>query len=239
MDSSTFGSLPDGADLLAVVGGHRYLSVAWVMRQAPNGCPEYYCPLLDWPETPAAQLASRDATIATLQARVACLEARLRGQEALPAPIEAELAWRCARCRRGDIAPGLHSVAICMLCEAAPTPDNKQRTTDNEHPTPDRKLPAGRAQCPYCPKTPWANQLADHLSTAHPEQLAMVAIPVAPEPEEEPTPPAAPIAVTPDDPTWSCGRCQSNAHARSLRDPALCQRCAAMATTINGHVAAA
>jgi hypothetical protein len=202
MDSTTtFGQLPDGADLLAVVGGYRYLSVAWVMRQSPGERPEYYCPLLNWPETPAAQLAARDATIAELRTCIAELEARLCGQET----------------------------------EVAPQP-----TTNNEQRTPDRKIPAGRVQCPHCDKTPWSNRLADHLSQAHPEQLALTTIPVASEPaEEEPTLPAAPLATTPDDPTWRCDRCQSNVHARSVARPDLCVRCAAPAQVTNGHLVAA
>lgn len=205
MDLSTpsFGALPDGADLLAIVGGHRYLSVAWVMRQSPGRQPEYYCPLLAWPETPAAQLAAKDATIAELQQRIVELEARLRERESEP-PAE-------------------------------------ERTTDNGQPTADRKLPPGRVQCPHCPKRPWANKLADHLSEAHPEQLAVTTIPIATVADvEEETAPARSPAILPVDPTWSCARCESNAHTRSIVQPDLCMRCAASApATTNGHLVAA
>lgn len=232
MDSTTFPALPDGADLLAVVGGHRYLSVAWVMRQASGGQPEYYCPLLAWPETPAAQLASRDATIADLKQRIAELEARLASREAealaAPEPIE-DSTWSCQRCGRSDSAPGLRSVAICMRCESEAPPE--------EQPI-ERKVPAGRVQCPHCPKQPWANRLAEHLSQAHPE-------PTEDEAHTEParTAPAAPapLQVVPDDPTWSCDECKKTTFARSLRDQALCVNCAQgrpIGSTNGQHVAA-
>lgn len=209
MDSSTvFGSLPDGADLLAVVDDYQYLAVRWVMRRERSGQLDYYCPLSAWTTTPAGQLAVRDQTIAELRARVADLEARLG--------------------------------------ELSPTADPQPRTTDPQPTRPvavERKVPAGRVQCPHCSRRPWANKLADHLSEAHPEQLALA------EPAAEPEPAAEEgqherggecgLLVL-DDSTWRCAKCRSNAFAPGLRDITICMRCeASTPAATNGHQVAA
>jgi hypothetical protein len=109
--------------------------------------------------------------------------------------------------------------------------------------TAERKLPAGRVQCPHCSRQPWANKLGDHLTRDHPEQLALAAPAPVEEPaaiEEEQEPPAVATPIVLDDSTWRCRLCQGNAFAPGLRDITICMRCeASTPAATNGHLVAA
>lgn len=54
------------------------------------------------------------------------------------------------------------------------------------------------------------------------------------EPEPAPPVPAPPPRVVDTPAGWRCAECLSDAHAQSLRDPALCIRCAAVPASSNG-----
>jgi hypothetical protein len=87
----------------------------------------------------------------------------------------------------------------------------------------------GRKKCPHCNERPKAIGLAAHIERKHPETVAIAAV-------------REPIAIALGDAPWRCAQCQSGAHARSLKDPALCIRCVvahADAAHTNGHLAAA
>lgn len=91
---TTYGPCPDGAAILAEQAGYQYLAVEWVYRRPPGGQIEYYATRAAWADTPAAQLAAKDIEIASLQARIAELEQRLRATPiSAPPPIRI---WRSA-----------------------------------------------------------------------------------------------------------------------------------------------
>lgn len=87
----TYGTVPDGATVLAEQAGYQYLAVAWVYRRRPGGQIEYYSTVEFWGDTPAAQLAKKDAEISTLQARIAELEQRLRAAPPTAPPSDQDL----------------------------------------------------------------------------------------------------------------------------------------------------
>jgi DNA-directed RNA polymerase subunit RPC12/RpoP len=83
-----------------------------------------------------------------------------------------------------------------------------------------------RRKCPYCRLRPLIIGMDAHIARAHPKQ-----------PPIEP-----PIALALGDAPWRCSACHTDAHARSLKDPARCIRCvvaSADAAHTNGHLAAA
>ena len=122
--STPFGAPPDGAEVLAVEGGHQYLRCDWVYRRGIGEQPSYYAPWSAWPTTPAYQLASRDQAIAerdaqivALRAHVAELELRLAEQKQM-APAATPPAPR-ARARRSAV----RTEALTEAKEEHPCPD--------------------------------------------------------------------------------------------------------------------
>jgi hypothetical protein len=67
-----------------------------------------------------------------------------------------------------------------------------------------------RKKCPHCRVRPLITGMNAHIARAHPERLSVVAAPTPPPRIDAP---------------WRCAQCNTDAHARSLKDPALCIRC--------------
>jgi len=132
--SKLFGPIPDGATEIAIVGEHQYLAVSWVMRREPGGQLDYYAPLDYWPTTPAAQLATRDATIADLAARIAELE-ELLAERAVAVPVPAQ-AVIVKKQRPGVGVPEADRPqrAQCPHCHIRPWPNALSHHIATAHP---------------------------------------------------------------------------------------------------------
>lgn len=234
-----------GAERLAELGGATYWRVEWIMRQVDHSQAEFYCRAADWPTTPAGQLATRDAEIATLRARVNELEQELASHAVPPVVAAAATGLSAPRQARGpeeESAPELaegerdprnnaHLRQACPVCGKKIWPrllgqhlvDQHGGTEEEEA---DEDAPAVEAPPPPAASTASTSSAASS-ATPEPTPAAAVAEPVEAEPAEGWPHIAmrAPAQHAERDDWWRCRECGQNAFAPSLLDPSVCLRC--------------
>lgn len=69
---------------LATVNANEYRLVSIVFERTAEGVIQFFCKAEDWPDTPIALLAKRDAEIAKLKARIAELETPIKSDSHRP-----------------------------------------------------------------------------------------------------------------------------------------------------------